>query len=180
MRAAQNLESWWRIIFLPNQEAPLPLQPGKEALDEPTTLIASQLTAILSLQLPRGPMRGDHVDAVPLEIVIDPLTVIRAITTEMLGLGFEHGEIETELDQRDLMMIRRMRTHEEEQSMPIHHRQNLHALATFGEPDSLAAALGSRTRRVNEALALIYRPFFTERIRQLGENLAQHLVFHHC
>ena len=48
-------------------------------------------------------MRGNHVHPVLLEVVIEPITVIRAIANEMFGLGLQHVEVETELHQGDLL-----------------------------------------------------------------------------
>ena len=102
------------------------------------------------------------------------------IPDEMLGFGLEQVEAETELQQGDFMMIRRMRAHGEGQSVPIYNRQDFHALAAFREPDGLAAALGRRKRGIDETLAFIQGPFVTQRIRQLSEDLSQDLRWHHC
>ena len=59
--------------------------------------------------------------------------------------------------------------------MPIHNREDFHALAAFREPDRLAPALRGGKRGINEALAFINGPFVAQRIGQLGEDLAQHL-----
>lgn len=97
------------VIFPPDQQAPLPLEPGKEPFDEPAALIATEGTAILGLEFAGGSMRGNQIHPVLLEVIIEPITVIRPIANEMLGLGLQHVEVETELHQRDLMMIGRMR-----------------------------------------------------------------------
>ena len=84
---------------------------------------------------------GDQINPVLLEVIIQPVTVIRAIADEVLRLGLQHVEVETELHQRDLMMIGRVRAHGERQPMAIYDRENLHAFATAGAPDSVAAPL---------------------------------------
>src|SRR5215831_5887491 len=48
------------VIFPANQQAPLPLQPGKEPLDEPAALIPSQMATVLGLECSGGPVRRDH------------------------------------------------------------------------------------------------------------------------
>ena len=82
-------------------------------------------------------MRCDHVDAVLLEILIEPIAVIGAIANEILRLGLQHVEVETELHQGDFMMICRVRTDREWQPMPINNCQDFHAFAAFGEADGL-------------------------------------------
>ena len=93
MRSAQTPGSWWRDV--PNgPEAAAFLQPGKEALDKPSTLVASQVAAILGREFQCGSGRGYHVDAVLLKVVIEPIAVISAITNKMLRLGLQHVEAE--------------------------------------------------------------------------------------
>jgi hypothetical protein len=60
--------------------------------------------------------------------------------------------------------------------MAIHNREHLHAVATAGFPNPIAAAFGRGKRRIDETLALVDGPFLTQRVRQLCQNLAQHLA----
>ncbi len=165
------------VVFPANQQPPLPLQPGKEPFDEPAAVIAPQVAAILGLECAGGPMRRDHIHTVLLEVIIELIAGIRAIADQVLGLGFQHVEVKTELHQGDLMMIGRMRAHRQRQPMTIHNREDLHASAPAGRADIVAAALGRGKRGIDEALAFVDRAFFAQRIGQLRENLAQHLAF---
>jgi len=61
--------------------------------------------------------------------------------------------------------------------MAIHNREDLHAFATAGRPDAVATTLGRGKRRIDETLAFVNYPVLAHRIRQLGENFAQHLAF---
>jgi len=134
------------------------------------------MPAILGLQFPRGPMWGNQVHAVLLEGVIEAVTVIGTIANGMLRFGFEHVKVETQLQQGDFMMIRRMRTDGERKPMAIHNRQDFHAFAAFGEADSLTAALRGLKGGIDETLAFVDCPFVPQRIRQLGEDVPQHLA----
>lgn len=69
-------------------------------------------------------MGRDHVDAVLLEAVIEPIAVLRAIAiaNEMLGFRLEHGEVETELHQGDFMMIRGVCPERKRHPMAVHNR----------------------------------------------------------
>src|SRR6187402_3161089 len=62
----------------------------------------------------------------------------------MLGLGFDHVEVEAQLDQRDLVMVRSMCAHRQRQPMAIHDGHDLHALprlvGPIASPPPLAAA----------------------------------------
>jgi hypothetical protein len=164
------------LVLPADEEPPLPLQPGKEAFDEPAPFVSAEVASILSLEFPSGAMRRDHVDAVLLEILIEAIAVIGPVSDEMFRLGLQHVEVETELDQGDFMMIGGMRTDRERKSMAIHNRENLHALAAFREPDGLAATLGRCKRGINETLPFVEHSFVAQRVRQLGQHLAQDLL----
>lgn len=118
-------------------------------------------------------MRDNQVHALLLEVGIETIAVIGSIPDEMFGLGLEHVEVETELHQGDFMMIRRMRTDGERKVVPIHNRQDFHALVAFRETHGLAATLGYRKRRIDEPLLFINGPFLAHAIRQLGEHIQQ-------
>lgn len=120
-------------------------------------------------------MRSNHVHPVLLEVIIQSITVVGAVPNEMLGLGLQHGEVETEWDQRDFMMVRGMRADRDGEPMAIDNRQDFHALPALGEAYSLAAALGRRKRGIDEALAFVDRPFVAQGIGQLRKDVPQHL-----
>jgi len=75
------------IVLPANKESPLPLQPGKEAFDEPAALIAAEVPAILGLEFPSRAMRGNQVHADLLEGDIEAVTVIGTIPNEILWLA---------------------------------------------------------------------------------------------
>ena len=143
------------VVLPTNQQPPLPLQPRKEPFNEPAALIAPQAAAVLGLEFSIGAMRRDHLHPLLLQVVIEPIAVIRFVANQMLRLGLQHVEVETELHQRDFMMIRRMRAHRERQAMAIHNRQDLDAFAAPGRTNFVAAAFGRGKRRIDEALALV-------------------------
>ncbi|MEK6804245.1 MAG: hypothetical protein AABZ34_16525 [Nitrospirota bacterium] len=60
-----------RVVFPADQQAPLPLQSRKEALDEPAALIAAAVAAILRLEFPGRSMWRDHVHAILFEVIIE-------------------------------------------------------------------------------------------------------------
>src|SRR5512139_2953618 len=122
-------------------------------------------------------MWGNHIHPVLLELRIELIAVRRTIADEMLRLGLEHVEVETELDQRDLMMIGRMRPHGQGEPVPIDNRQNLHTFSAFREAHGLTTPLGRSKRGIDEALAFIKRAFITESIRELRHNISQYLAF---
>ena len=88
-------------------------------------------------------MRRDHARLPSLpELFIQPVAIVRPVADQILGLGLNHVEVEAQLYQRDLMMIGRVRTHRERQSVAIHDRDDLDAFATPRRANFLATALG--------------------------------------
>lgn len=116
------------------------------------------MTAISDLEFARGAMGRNQIHPVLLEVGIEPIAVIRAIPNEMLRLGLQHVEVETQLDQGDFMMIRHMCADREEEPMPIHNRKDLHAFGAFGEGHIVPTSLRGGEGRVNETLPFINRP----------------------
>ncbi|MCE3224090.1 MAG: hypothetical protein K0S58_2270 [Nitrospira sp.] len=96
--------------------------------------------------------------------MIESIAVIGAIADEMLRLGLQHVEIETELDQRDLVMIRGMRTDREGEAMAIHNGEDFHALAAFvsptASPPPLAAANVASMKLSRSSIALLHAAYW--------------------
>ena len=112
MRAEQNPGSWSRRIPA-DQYSPRPVPPRKEPLHAPAALGSPQVAAILRLEFPRGPVWCDQVHAILLEGGIEP-TAVRYMTADQgLEFSLQHVEVETQVHQRDRMMIGRMWTHRE-------------------------------------------------------------------
>ncbi len=84
-------------------------------------------------------MRSHQVHPFLLEIIIQSITVIGVVPNEMLGLGLQHVEVDTELDQRDFMMVRGMCAGGKGEPMAIDNRQDFHVPPEFGQAHGLAA-----------------------------------------
>ncbi len=74
------------------------------------------------------------------------------------------------------MMISRMRTDREGESVTIHNRQDLHAFAAFREAHGVASARGHDNRRIEETLPLVEQVCSAQRTGRLREDLAQNLT----
>src|SRR6516165_5360772 len=88
-------------------------------------------------------MRRNHFDAVAAQLLIQWIAVVSAIADEVLWLGSDHVEVETELNQTHFVVVGRMRTDRERQAMAIHNRhdfQALSALRRISAPPPLAIA----------------------------------------
>ena len=135
------------MVLPADEDATLPLYPGEEAFDQPASHITAQPSSILRGRLAAiGAVRRDHLDAVVAQLLIERIAVIGAIADQILGLGFDHVEVEAQLHQADFMMVRRVRADRERQSMAIHNRHDFHAFSALRWADLRPAALGHRRR----------------------------------
>ena len=123
----------------------MPLQPSERSFDEPAPLIAHQPSTILRAvaRNATAPMRQrNHLDAVLLQLFVQLVAVVRAISNQILGLRFDHVELKHQLPERDFVVVRRMRPHRHRQHFAS--RNRFAAGATLGDvffrkvlPDSL-------------------------------------------
>src|ERR1700745_87652 len=121
-------------------------------------------------------MRRNHLDAVAAQLLIEWIAVVSAIADQILRLGLDHVEVETELNQTHFVVVGRMRTDRERQAMAVHNRHDFQALSALRRTDLCAAALGHRKGRVDETLFFIQRAALAKLVGDVGQNLAQNLV----
>jgi hypothetical protein len=72
--------------FIPGDEAPRVLEPGKEALDFPPPFVAPEGATILGDVDPVAAMRGDEFDVIGGEFAVEPVAVVGGIADEPLGI----------------------------------------------------------------------------------------------
>jgi MFS family permease len=83
------------IVFPAHQDTTLPLQPGKEALDQPAPCVSTQTAAVLGWRLHAiGAVRRDQLDAILAQAVVKRVAVVGAITDKIFRFGFDQVEIE--------------------------------------------------------------------------------------
>jgi len=108
----------------------LPSHPSEEALNYPTSLVASQTTTVLRLLLyPVRAMRRDHFNALGAQLRVKLVAVVLPITDQIVRLGFNRAEIKSQLHERQLMMIHRMSGDGEGQSVAVYNGNDFHALS---------------------------------------------------
>ena len=154
----------------------LPLHPSKEAFDNPSPFVAAQAATILRFLLhPIRFVRGNHFDALFSKLLIQWIAVVSAIADQIIRFRFNHVEIKTQLHERDFVMIRRVRTYREPQTVAIHNRHDFHAFSALRLANFLSTTLGRGKRRVDIALSFIDRAFITQLIGKIREHLARTL-----
>jgi len=72
------------VTFIPNDETPEVLQPGKQPLDLPPSSISLQPTSILSRIPSVSTMWSDNLDAVGLQFCIEVVGVVGVVTDQVL------------------------------------------------------------------------------------------------
>ena len=117
----------------------------------------AQPSTVLCLAFSIGPVWGDHFDALLLS-ARRAIAVVRAIANQIVRLRFDHVEVEGQLDQRDLVMVRGVRADGERQAMPIDDRHDFYAFSALRRTDLLAAPLRGCERGIDEALRLVDAP----------------------
>ena len=86
---------------------------------------------------------------------VELIAVVRVVADQVLRLRFDHVEVESQLHERHLVMVRRVRGHRQRQAVTIHNRHDFHAFSASRWPNLLPAALRRGERRINVAFRLI-------------------------
>ena len=98
------------VEFPTDEYAALPLYPGEETLDEPASHIAAQPSSILCWRLDAiGAVWRDHLDTISSQFLVERIAVIGTVADQVFRLGFDHVEVEAQLHQADLVVVRGMR-----------------------------------------------------------------------
>ena len=88
------------MILPTNQDPTLPLNPGKEALDDPSPLVTTQSAPILGGRLSVGTMRRNHLNALVAHGLVERIAVVRVVADQVLRLCFDHVKVEAQLYER--------------------------------------------------------------------------------
>ena len=72
------------MILPPDEDAAVPLNPGKEALDEPASGVSAEAATILRLGFASvRTVRRDHLDAIPAQFLIQRIAIVGAISNQI-------------------------------------------------------------------------------------------------
>lgn len=125
-------------------------------------------------------MRGSHLDAVVHQIVVQRITVMRVAAGQVLRLGFNHVDVETQLHQLHFMMVRSVRADRQWQPLAIHNRHDFYIFAALGRGDFLFAAFGLGKRHVDEALRFFQVAPFRSVLAKSDKTTRNISLRHHC
>ena len=165
------------VILPSDEDATLPLNPCEEALDHPSPCVSPQPASILGGRPATiGSVRCDHLDAVSTQLLIQRIAVVGAISNQIFGLGFDHVEIEAQLNQAYFVMVRCMRTDRERQTMTIYNRHDFQAFSSFRRADVRATALRHCKGRVDKALFFVQHPTRAKFVGDVSQDSAQNLA----
>jgi hypothetical protein len=85
------------------------------------------------------------------------------------GFGLDPAEVEAQLNERHLMVVRGVRTDRRRKAMSTDDCHDLHVFAPSRLPYAISAALGRPEGRIDEALGCVEFAFAAKRIRQVDE-----------
>ena len=149
----------------------------EEALDHPPPCVSPHPASILGGRAAAiGSVRCDHLDAVSSQLLIQRIAVIGAISNQIFRLGFDHVEIEAQLNQAYFVVVRCMRTDRERQTMTIHNRRDFQAFSSFRRANVRATALGHCKGRVDKAFFFVQHATRAKFVGDVRQNSAQNLA----
>ena len=109
-------------------------------------------------------------------VLVERVAVVGTVADEVLRLGFDHVEVEAQLDQAHFVMVRGVRTDRERQAVAIHDRHDFHAFSTLRRSDLGASALRHHEGCVDEAFFFVEHAAFTQFVGNVHENAAQNFT----
>ena len=103
-------------------------------------------------------MRCNHFHAFALRLLIELVAVVRAISNWVLGLLFDHVEVEAQLHRVRFVMIRSIGGNPEPQTVTIRNRGDFHSSSVSRRINSLEATLvrckSASIKRSNSSISL--------------------------
>gem|GEM_PF-3607990 len=155
----------------------MPLQPGKEALYKPSAFIAPQFPAILRIGFaPIASMRSYHINSLLTKVIIQIIAVVGFIPNQFLRLCFYHVKIKGQLNQRDLVMIRRMGADCKGKPIAVNDSHDLYSFASLGFADTVSATFSRSKCCIDKAFSLINVALITKRIGKFCQNGTQNFA----
>ncbi len=121
--------------FISRDEAAVVLQPGKEPFDLPATPIAAEGAAVLGQVDPVRAVRRDEFDFTGGESLIEPITVVRGIADEPLGIVGQKAGVQRLFDKLRFVRRRRGDGNGERKTSAVCNGHDLGPLAALGFAD---------------------------------------------
>lgn len=77
----------FRMVFPPDDEASEVVEPGKKALDLPSSFVSAQRSAVLSAANPIPPVRSNHLGPVLVcELLVERIAIVSFVPDEPLWI----------------------------------------------------------------------------------------------
>jgi hypothetical protein len=135
---AGELEKAEEVLSLPlpaSDQTALAQEPGEEPLDAPAVAVAAQLPAILSLVLPRGQVRRDHLDAHGRQFGVEPIAVVGLVADEFLRQRLDEAGLQGFNDKPLFMSLTTRNPNGERKAMAVCHCHDLGRFAAASDPN---------------------------------------------
>jgi len=134
----------FNFVIKTSRHAPKVLQPGEKTLDLPTTLIATQTSAILRFRfLAVSFMRCDHFNALFFQFLIERIRVISLIADQPNGLLINETFLKSLCDKSDFVRRSTLCVDGEWKRSIVCHHHEFRAFAPLSLTNSLAPFLAT-------------------------------------
>lgn len=155
----------------------MPLKSSKEPLYQPSAVISSQVSTILSRLLPPVYfVKRDHIDSLFTKIIFQIVAVICLITNKFFRLNHDHVKFKGQLNQCHFMMVRSMRANSYRKAITVNNSHYFHAFAAFCFANSLAAAFCQCKRGIFKTLRFINITLLAQDVCKLGQNITKYFI----
>lgn len=132
------MEKAEEVLGLPlptSDQAALPEQPGEEPFDAPAVAVAAQLPSVLSLALPSGEVRRDHLDAHCRQLGVERIAVVGLVADELLGQWLDEACLQGFNDELLLISLTTRNPNGERKAMAVCHCHDLGRFAAASDPN---------------------------------------------
>ena len=130
------------MVFISSHQATEVVQPREQPLDFPAMPISAQRSPVLGgIANPITAMRRDHVDAPFLELSIQPIAIVGAVSDQSLGMFINKALLKGSFDKGDFMRRSRRCVDGDRKTSAVCHCHELRTLAPLGFPHCAAPFL---------------------------------------
>jgi hypothetical protein len=123
------------VVFVASDEPPEAQHPREEPFDVPPPTIAPQAATILGLALSPRIVRGDHLDAVAAQVVVEFVAVVGAVSDELFGKALYETRGERVVDELRFMPLTTRSPHGDRKTIAVCHCHDLGRFAASSDPN---------------------------------------------
>jgi hypothetical protein len=133
------------------------MKPRPEPFDYTSQFISTKLSTVLGfMHHAILSVRRDHFNAAVLQIVIETIAVVGSIADQFLRFCFDHIEIKSQLNERDLAVIRSISGNGQRQAVAVQDTHDFHVFSALCQAEFFSSTICWRQGRIDKAPSFIY------------------------